>query len=667
MNRDIALKDIQTLLTHHALELFRPDAHAGHLQALADVLGQITGISVQDDPCSWKSITLDTGVAISPQQAARCLLEVQRSQVFMQGIAQAIADKTRKDSSVDILYAGTGPYGLLLLPYLAAFPAASVRVTLLDIHADNVVAIRQLVDLLQLQSKVAAIEQADATRWTAQEGQLFDLIISETMNTLLRREPQVWIFSHLQQFLKADGRLIPEKIHLQAWLAAEHKRGVPDFRLGDLFILDRDMARSLHRGDHSLLSGEIPLPDTCPVHDCLKLTTDIQVYGDHHLGENQSSLNMPVYKRNIELLPGGRIQFQYRQSPFPEFVFELPEAPSDDRLPEFHETGTLGIFQLKRIWQKSRLSRRRNLDKSILEKEWLLDVMVYDELGLGLEPAIAAVFQSNSFAEFEQWILGTNEGYIDPRLSARLNQNISGFFQATHVSAAPLSAEIYPLSSQDWVFWQEHGYLVLPDVIERDLCEAACAAVYEFLHMDANKPDTWYTSDKRKHQIMVHFFRHPALSKVRESLAIHHIYRQLWQKENLWMSTDRVSFNPPERPNWHFPGPHLHWDAELKAPLGFSTQGLVYLTDTAENQGAFTCVPGFHQKIDSWLNGLPPGKDPQQQDWQQWRAKPIAAKAGSLIVWHHALPHGSSPNRALSPRIVQYVNMRPLPGSHLSI
>lgn len=430
MNRNIALTDLQTQLTHHAHSLFRPDTHAGHLQALADVLGQITGISVQDDPCSWKSIALDTGVAISPQQAARCLLEVQRSQVFMQGIAQAIADKTRDGSAVDILYAGTGPYGLLLLPYLAAFPAAPVRVTLLDIHADNIVAIQQLVDLLQLHGKVVAIEQADATRWMASEGQLFDLIISETMNTLLRREPQVWIFSHLQQFLKTDGHLIPEKIHLQAWLAVEQKRGIADFRLGDLFTLNRDMARSLHRGDHSLLSGVIPLPDTCPEHDCLKLTTDIQVYGDYRLGENQSSLNMPVYQRNIQLLPGGRIQFCYRQSPFPEFVLELPEAPSDDLLPDFSDTGSLGVFQIKRIWKKSRLSRVQKLDSSIEKKEWPLDMMVYDELGLGLEPAIAAVFQSATFAEFEQWILATREGAIEPSLVDRLNRNISKFCDA---------------------------------------------------------------------------------------------------------------------------------------------------------------------------------------------------------------------------------------------
>jgi ectoine hydroxylase-related dioxygenase (phytanoyl-CoA dioxygenase family) len=342
-------------------------------------------------------------------------------------------------------------------------------------------------------------------------------------------------------------------------------------------------------------------------------------------------------------------------------VIDTHASEHDDLLPAFEEVGALGIFHLKRIWKKSRLSRAQKLDASIAKKEWLLDVMVYDELGLGLEPAISAVFQCATVAEFEQWILATNDGSIAPSLVGRLNRNISAFFDTAHNATGVPAEEAYALSEQDWAFWHEHGYLVLPDVIGRETCEAACAAVYEFLHMEANNPDTWYSADERKHQIMVQFFRHPALNKIRESPAIQHIYRQLWQQDNLWMSTDRVSFNPPERPLWQFPGPNLHWDADLKVPLGFNTQGLVYLTDTAENQGAFTCVPGFHKKIDDWLSSLPSGRDPQQQDWQQWPAKPIAAKAGSLIVWHHALPHGSSPNKASSPRIVQYVNMRPVP------
>jgi ectoine hydroxylase-related dioxygenase (phytanoyl-CoA dioxygenase family) len=43
---------------------------------------------------------------------------------------------------------------------------------------------------------------------------------------------------------------------------------------------------------------------------------------------------------------------------------------------------------------------------------------------------------------------------------------------------------------------------------------------------------------------------------------------------------------------------------------------------------------------------------------------PIAGRAGDLIIWHHALPHGSSPNRAKVPRVVQYLKMMPSQWEH---
>lgn len=427
MNVSLAQPNSRSALQYIAQKIFSTEAHAGHIRELADVLAQITGVSAQDDPCSWESIVLDTGVAISPNQAARCLLEVLRSQRFMQGVAQAVEDKLADSDQVDILYAGTGPYGLLILPYLAVYRSSRIKVTLLDIHEKNITAVNQLLDVLQLRERVDCVAQADATQWQPPKGQQFDVILSETMNTFLRREPQVWIFSHLQQYLKPDGILIPEKIHLRAWLVFSGKPEAPDFLLGDLFVLDRHRAQRLQQGDLSSLSGDIAVPDSCPQHNCLKLTTDIQIYENYSLGEKESSLNMPIYRRDLALLAGGKIQFFYRQSPFPEFAFELPRVPFDGRLPEFDEAGSLGIFHLKRIWKKSRLSHSQRLDKAISDAEWDLDLMVYGELDLQLALAIRMVFQSATFEEFEQWLLAANDGFIEPARIARLNQRITAF------------------------------------------------------------------------------------------------------------------------------------------------------------------------------------------------------------------------------------------------
>ena len=35
----------------------------------------------------------------------------------------------------------------------------------------------------------------------------------------------------------------------------------------------------------------------------------------------------------------------------------------------------------------------------------------------------------------------------------------------------------------------------------------------------------------------------------------------------------------------------------------------------------------------------------------------LACQAGDFVIWHHALPHGSSCNFANYPRVVQYISM----------
>ena len=125
-------------------------------------------------------------------------------------------------------------------------------------------------------------------------------------------------------------------------------------------------------------------------------------------------------------------------------------------------------------------------------------------------------------------------------------------------------------------------------------------------------------------------------------------------------NADRVGFNTPEIETWKFPGPRMHWDVSLKMPIPFGTQGILYLADTAYNQGAFSLVPGFHNRIETWLHNLPSNVQPRNEDIYSLGVQPIVANAGDFIIWHHALPHGSSVNSSNQPRFVQYMNYEPL-------
>ena len=84
------------------------------------------------------------------------------------------------------------------------------------------------------------------------------------------------------------------------------------------------------------------------------------------------------------------------------------------------------------------------------------------------------------------------------------------------------------------------------------------------------------------------------------------------------------------------------------------TGGILYLTDTAPNQGALRVVPGFHRRIAGWLATIGDA-DPRAIDLGA-EAVPVPGGAGDLVIWRHELPHGASRNAADRPRMVQYVN-----------
>lgn len=218
-------------------------------------------------------------------------------------------------------------------------------------------------------------------------------------------------------------------------------------------------------------------------------------------------------------------------------------------------------------------------------------------------------------------------------------------------------------SKEDLEFWEEHGYVVVREAVPPENCRAAEQAVWDFLEMDGEDPDSWYPEDPPRRGIMVEIYQHQALWDNRQYPRVHQAFTEIWGNEKLWVSFDRASMNPPERDDWKFPGPYLHWDMNLKdMPVRLRVQGVLYLADTPGNQGAFTCIPGFHRKLEEWLKSLPEDANPGQVVRKyQTEAVPVAGKAGDLVIWHSALPHGSSPNSAERPRMAQYITMSPAP------
>ena len=319
------------------------------------------------------------------------------------------------------------------------------------------------------------------------------------------------------------------------------------------------------------------------------------------------------------------------------------------------EKGRLDILHVKRLWSRTLKNRSSHSQNRISPNDWIKDNTLLCGLKLSLQETLQFLYSSNpSFEQFEKWILEQNGGAIDPNLRDRLNRALSGDSKA----GSPPDPSDAVFTAEELAFWEENGYVVLHNAVAEDNCAAAAAAIVTFLEMDLNDPETWYRGPQG-HSIWIPLRHHPALAANRNSARIHHAFAQLWGRTDLWATTDQTGMNPPEREGWQFPGPNLHWDTSLELPIPFGLQGILYLTDTAANQGAFTCVPGFHRRIEAWLQSLPPRKDPRHENLGALPRVSVAGKAGDLIIWHHALPHGSSPNQATQPRIVQYITLRP--------
>lgn len=222
------------------------------------------------------------------------------------------------------------------------------------------------------------------------------------------------------------------------------------------------------------------------------------------------------------------------------------------------------------------------------------------------------------------------------------------------------------LSDADHQYFDEHGFLVVKNVVPIENCEAVVNACFEFLELDQHDPSTWYPS-WRGGNALVHLHQHQTLWNNRQHPRMHQAFAELLGTEKLWVSLDRAGFKPPitpAHPEYNDRG-FIHWDTDTSRPYPekLGVQGVLCLRDTDEKMGGFRCVPGFHRRevLEPWFADQPADRNPRAADLSKlppgFEVTPIPADAGDLIIWNKMLLHGNGRNEGDRPRLAQYITM----------
>ena len=192
------------------------------------------------------------------------------------------------------------------------------------------------------------------------------------------------------------------------------------------------------------------------------------------------------------------------------------------------------------------------------------------------------------------------------------------------------------------------GYTVVEGVAGPEQIEPLLALALQASGVVLDDPSTWDPDAPE----LLELTDHPAQWDLRRHPPLHEAFAAAYGERDLGVSQDRLGVKVPGRR-----GMRIHHDVDPhRPPKVFG--GLVYLTDTPAERGAFRCVPGIFRDLPGWLARHPDAGidvvDPEGHD-----VVAVPGRAGDLVMWDVRLPHANGENLADAPRVVQYVSMFP--------
>lgn len=202
------------------------------------------------------------------------------------------------------------------------------------------------------------------------------------------------------------------------------------------------------------------------------------------------------------------------------------------------------------------------------------------------------------------------------------------------------------LTPQQVTFFQEHGYLILKNLIPSETLQAWRDQVWQHFDSSLETPETWPNDYEMRGFNFSPVFGHlPVMQEILQQLG--------GGQFTGGGGSTLIKWPAPEEP-WAMPKDG-HIDAYGGAWSPFMVGATTYLYDVEPSGGAFVFWPGSHRSTHQYFLQHPEQIDGSFYDIQDWGwhvlsdlspegPREFIAAAGDVVLWHAFLCHTGSAN-----------------------